>query len=83
MNNQTENYIVLKPIAERFNEVSKTISDEDIKYIIKSTIKEQLINAFDFSNVGNIVEDYIENNQEDINKMILESIKERMKMSVR
>lgn len=42
MNNQTENYIVLKPIAERFNEVSKTISDEDIKYIIKVQLKNNL-----------------------------------------
>lgn len=40
MNKQTENYIILKPIAERFNRVALEITDEDIRYIIISEIRE-------------------------------------------
>lgn len=35
MTNQTQDYITLKPIAERFKEVANSISDEEIKSIIK------------------------------------------------
>lgn len=42
MNKQTENYIALKPLADRFAEVSKSISDEDIKWIIKDTLRERI-----------------------------------------
>jgi hypothetical protein len=31
MSNQTENYIILKPIAERFNRIANSITDDEIK----------------------------------------------------
>ncbi|MPM00586.1 hypothetical protein SDC9_46813 [bioreactor metagenome] len=42
MSNQTESYIVLKPIAERFARVAADISDDEIRQIIKSEMREQL-----------------------------------------
>ena len=36
MENRTESYIILKPIAERFNRIAKEISDEEIKNLIKN-----------------------------------------------
>ena len=80
MNKQSESYIILKPIAERFNKVAKDISDEDIKYIIKQAMAEQIQNAFDFSKIGEITETYIEEHQYEINNMIFSAIDNRMKM---
>jgi len=31
MKSQTENYIILKPIAERFNRIANSISDDEIR----------------------------------------------------
>ena len=42
MTQQTENYLILKPIAERFNRVTAEITDDDIKYMIKSLMKEKI-----------------------------------------
>lgn len=36
MENKTESYIVLKPIAERFSRIANEITDADIKQLIKS-----------------------------------------------
>ena len=47
MNNQTESYIVLKPIAERFSKVANEISDEEIKTMIKSVMQDRIANAID------------------------------------
>lgn len=80
MSDQSTNYIVLKPIAERFNKVAKEISDDDIKDIIKKAMSEQIQNAFDFSRIGDITETYIEEHQDEINQMIFSSIDNRMKM---
>lgn len=79
MNKQTENYIVLKPIAERFNEVAKKISNEEIKYIIKEAMKEQIKGVFDFHLLNELAEEYIENHQDDITNMIATSISDRLK----
>ena len=38
MTNQTQDYITLKPIAERFKEVAMSISDDEIKSIIKEEL---------------------------------------------
>ena len=80
MSEQSTNYIVLKPIAERFNKVAKEISDDDIKDIIKRAMSEQIKSSFDFSRIGNITETYIEEHQDEINQMIFSSINDRMKM---
>jgi glyceraldehyde-3-phosphate dehydrogenase/erythrose-4-phosphate dehydrogenase len=74
MEKQTENYIVLKPIAERFNMVAKEISDDDIKYIIKEAMKEQIKGVFDFSRLEDLTYDIITDNEESIKEMITESI---------
>ena len=42
MDNQTQDYITLKPIAERFKEVAMTISNDEIKAIIKVELREQI-----------------------------------------
>lgn len=81
MTEQTENYIVLKPIAERFNEIAKSFSDEEIRSIIKETMREQIAKAFDFDHVQDIVDDYIDNHSEDIAEMVGKSISNRMSMT--
>lgn len=83
MTEQTENYIVLKPIAERFNEIAKSFSDEEIRSIIKETMREQISKAFDFDRVQDIVDEYIDNHSSDIGDMVKDSIVSRMKMSNR
>ena len=42
MKNQTADYISLKPLADRFREVAKTITDDEIREIIKSKISEKV-----------------------------------------
>lgn len=79
MEKQTENYIVLKPIAERFNMVAKEISDDDIKHIIKEAMKEQIQGIFNFGKLEDLTNDYIDENQDDIKQMIAESINSRLR----
>jgi len=79
MKEQTENYIILKPIAERFNKVAKEISDSDIKYIIKEAMREQIKGIFDFSRIEELTEEYIEDNEDSIKKMISESISNKLR----
>ena len=78
MTTETQNYLILKPIAERFNLIAKNISDEDIEYIIKSAMKEQIKNVFDFEKVSEIVDDYIDNHESDIIDMTKKSIQKRL-----
>jgi len=79
MDKQTESYIVLKPIAEKFNLAAKEISDEDIKCIIKDAMREQIKGIFDFSRLEELTEEYIEENESDIKEMIAVSISSRLK----
>ena len=81
MTEQTENYIILKPIAERFNEIAKSFSDEEIRSIIKETMREQISKAFDFDRVQDIVDEYIDNHSDDIADMVKDSISKRMAMT--
>jgi glyceraldehyde-3-phosphate dehydrogenase/erythrose-4-phosphate dehydrogenase len=76
---QTENYIILKPIAERFNKIAKEISDDDIKYIIKEAMREQIKGIFDFSRLEDFTDEFIEDNEDSIKKMIAESISNRLR----
>jgi hypothetical protein len=81
MENKTESYIVLKPIAERFNRIAKEITDEDIKQLIKSELREQL-RAYDFGyDVKVIMDEWFddEKNVESVQNMIEKSIKDRFK----
>lgn len=81
MENKTESYIILKPIAERFNRIAKEITDEDIKQLIKSELREQL-RAYDFGyDVKVIMDEWFEDekNVESVRNMIEKSIKDRFK----
>jgi hypothetical protein len=79
MNEQTENYIILKPIAERFNKVAKEISDNDIKYIIKEAMKEQIKGIFDFNKLNEFTEEFIDKNEDEIKQAIADCIFDRLK----
>lgn len=79
MNQQTENYIILKPIAERFNVIAKEITDNDIKYIIKEAMKEQIKGIFDFDKLNEFTEEYIDKNENEIKQAIAECIYNRLK----
>lgn len=42
MNKQTADYITLKPLADRFKEVLESISDDEIRGIIKQSLKDRI-----------------------------------------
>lgn len=77
MNNQTENYIILKPIAERFNRVANDITDDEIKGLIKYEMGQQLRKIDFYSTISNIVEDYLDEHTEDILKLYKREIENR------
>ena len=78
--NQTENYIVLKPIAERFSKVASEITDSDIETIIKDVMKERIANVIDFSSITDKISEFVENNDELIVHAVLDSIVKRLEL---
>jgi hypothetical protein len=81
LSEQTESYIVLKPIAERFSRVASEITDDEIKQIIKSELRNQ-VSKVNFGDIlGEVVDDWFE--QDDTGEFIWntlqESIKNRLK----
>lgn len=82
MDKQTFDYISLKPIADRFRKAAGTISDYEIRDIVKDQIaqnvKEQLEDSY-FS-LGQIIKDWFddEDNIEWINKTLKASIKNKL-----
>lgn len=62
MNNQTQDYISLKPISDRFKEVAQSISDEEIKALIKEELRKQIQNQVDF---GFTIADWVNTMLED------------------
>lgn len=74
---QTESYIVLKPIAERFSKIANAMTDDEIKTLIKNGLKEQLANL----NLGDIIADigtnWIDANERVIEGYIQEAIKQK------
>lgn len=81
MSNQTESYITLKPIAERFSRVASEITDDEIKHIIKNEIREQ-VNKIDFaSTIQIVVDEWFEydSNIEFINRSLKELVKNKFK----
>ena len=82
MDKQTFDYISLKPIADSFRKAVETISDYEIRDIIKDQIaqkvKEQLEDSY-FS-LEQIIEDWFddENNIEWINKTLKDSIESKL-----
>lgn len=77
MSNQTEQYISLKPISEKFNNVAKSISEEDIKSVIISELKEQIKGLNFRTYLEEIIDNYVENNSDEIGKLIKESIQRK------
>ena len=58
---QTEDYLSLRPLAERFQKAANRITDEELDCIIRSKIKEQIEEQIDFSYLGIAIEETIEN----------------------
>ena len=77
--NKTENYILLKPIAERFNRIANSISDDEIKSLIKDEMRNQLKQVNFSSQIEEIIFDYIENNQEDMLDLYKQELKNKFK----
>lgn len=77
MTKETENYLILKPIAERFSRVSAEITDEDIKYIIKELMREKISEALDFSAIQDKLVEWVDNNEDLIIHAMQDSIMER------
>ena len=80
MTQQTENYLILKPIAERFNRVAAEISDDDIKYMIKSLMKEKIDEAIDFSVVSDIINEHLEEHKDEIAHAAMDSLANRLEL---
>lgn len=80
MTQYTENYLILKPIAERFNRVASEITDDDIKYIIKQLMKEKIAEAIDFSVVEEKLTEWIDNNSDQVIHAMQDAISERLRL---
>jgi len=76
--NQTENYVILKPISERFNRIAKEITDDELKQITKDTLKEQLKSTVNFWRLQEMLEEVMEEREEEIKAMIMESMKKKL-----
>lgn len=85
MTKQTEDYLSLKPLAERFQKAANRITDEELDYIIRSKIKEQIEKQIDFSSFGTVMEEVIEDWFEDNENcnFILDTLKESIERRLR
>lgn len=64
MTKQTQDYVTLKPIAERFKEVAMSITDDEIKSLIKEELRNQIRDQVDFGyTIGQWVDDMLENDE--------------------
>ncbi|MEY8352510.1 hypothetical protein AALB39_04045 [Lachnospiraceae bacterium 54-53] len=80
MTDQTRDYIALKPIADRFKEVASTISDDEIRSLIKEELREQIHKQVEFgSTIAEWVDDYLEDDDtcEFVKKCFVDSIKKK------
>lgn len=85
MTKQTEDYLSLKPLAERFQEAANRITDEELNCIIRSKIKEQIEEQIDFSSLGIAIEETIENwfdDNENCN-FVLDALRESIERRLR
>lgn len=82
MNKQTEDYISLKPIADRFREAAKSISNEELREIVKDGLRSKVREELDCINLPleEITETWFEdeNNVEWIINTLKESIENRL-----
>lgn len=82
MTGQTQDYITLKPIVERFKEVASTISDDEIRSLIKNELREQIRSQVEFgSTIADWVETFLEDDDmcELVRKCMVQSIKDKFK----
>ena len=81
MTKQTEDYLSLKPLAERFQKAASRITDAELDCIIRSKIKEQIEEQIDFSSFGTAIEETIENWFEDNENcnFVLDTLRESVK----
>jgi len=77
--NQTENYIILKPIAERFNKIANSISNDEIKSLIKDEMRNQLKQINFSSQIEYIISEYIEGNINEIVGLYKQELKNKFK----
>lgn len=85
MTKQTEDYLSLKPLAERFQKAANRITDEKLDCIIRSKIKEQIEEQIDFSYLGIAIEETIENwfdDNENCN-FVLDTLRESIERRLR
>lgn len=80
MTTQTENYLILKPIAERVNRVADKITEEDIRYIIIGLLQQKVSEAFNFDAVNDIINDCIENHKDEIAHAAMDSLAKRLEL---
>lgn len=78
MSKQTEDYISLKPIADRFREAAKSISDEELREIVKDGLRSKVREELDCMELPleEIVESWFEDEKNVA--LILNSLKESL-----
>lgn len=76
---QTESYIVLKPIAERFSRIANEMTDDEIKAIIQSEMREQLRRVDFRSVVEDIIYEYLNEHENDIVEMYKSELKRKFR----
>ena len=76
MNNQTADYISLKPLADRFRKAAESINDNEIKDIIKSKIEEKVEEQLDEIEIplSGIIEEWFDNDDNIL--WVMSSLKE-------
>lgn len=83
MNRQTEDYISLKPIADRFKNVANSITDDEIRNMIKNSLQRQIDEQLDLGldALGYHATDIIDNWFDDYNNenFVVNLIKDRLK----
>lgn len=78
MTKQSETYVALKPISERFSKVANEITDAEIKDLIKDAMRGQLKSVVDFCRVAELIENFVESHEAKINEMIMDSLKAKL-----
>lgn len=78
MNEQTEKYIVLKPIADKFKEVAEGITTADIRKIIEGEIKLQLQKIDFTASIKDVAEDFFYKNEEEVISLVRKALIKRL-----
>lgn len=79
MENQAESYIVLKPIAERFSRVASEISDDEIRSLIKSEMRDQVCKIPFGAWVEDILSDWVDDHKEQITTLAAHCLADKLK----